>query len=121
MKVFNLIFFNVTVHFAELWLYAVISALLTSFLLILSLVTVSFTLVICRMKFREKIGDLRNGRNPNPVGKKKDDVNKTDIPVVSNQAYVLHNNISRCVQVLNEIHTVSQKPGNEESVYELVK
>ena len=97
-----------------------ISALLTSFLLILSLVTVSFTLVICRMKFREKIGDLRNRRNPNPVGKKKDDVNKTDIPVVSNQAYALHHK-SRCVQVLNDVHTVSQKPGNEEYVYELVK
>ena len=97
-----------------------ISALLTSFLLILSLVTVSFTLVICRMKFREKIGELRNGRNQNPVGKKKDYVKKTDISVVPNQAYALHHK-SRCVQVLNDVHAMSQKPGNEESVYELVK
>ena len=45
------------VHFAEL--SAVISALLISFLLILFLITVSFTIVICRMKFREKTAETR--------------------------------------------------------------
>ena len=105
------------VHSAELY-YAVISASLISFLLILSLVAVIFTLII--WKFREKIRESRNGSNQNPVGEKKDDIKKTDVAVVPNQAYALHN-ISRCVEVQNEVHTASQKAGNEESVYELVK
>ena len=104
------------VHFAEL--STVISALLISFLLILSLITVSFTIVICRMKFREKTGEARN--RSTSVQNKKGNVMKTDVPVVLNQAYALHN-ISRCVEVQNEVNTVSHKAGNEEPVYELVK
>ena len=45
---------------------------------------------------------------------------KTDVAVVPNQAYALHN-ISGCVEVQNEVNTASQKAGNEEPVYELVK
>ena len=91
-----------SVHSAEV--SAVISALLISFLLILSLVTVSFTLVICRMKFRAE------ARNKSTTRNKKGHVKKTTIPVVPNQ-----------VEVQNEFYTASQKAGNEEPVYELVK
>ena len=95
-----------------------ISALLISFLLILSLITVSFTLVICRMKFREKTAEVRN--RSTSVWNKEGNVMKTDVPVVPNQAYALHN-ISRCVEVQNEVHTASPKAGNGEPVYELMK
>ena len=81
-----------------------ISALLISFLLILSLVTVIFTFVICRMKFRAE------ARNKSTTRNKKGDVKKTNVPVVPNQ-----------VEVKNEVYTASQKDGNEEPVYELVK
>ena len=81
-----------------------ISALLISFLLILSLVTVSFTLVICRMKFRAE------ARNKSTTRNKKGNVKKTNIPVVPNQ-----------VEVKNEVYTASQKADNEEPVYELLK
>ena len=101
-----------SVHSAEL--SAVISALLISFLLILSLITVSFTLVICRMKFRAE------ARNKSTTRNRKGNVKKTNVLVVPNQAFALHN-ISRCVEVKNEVYTASQKAGNEEPVYELVK
>ena len=104
------------VHSAEL--STVISALLISFLLILSLITVSFTIVICRMKFREKIAETRN--RSTSVQNKEGNVMKTDVAVVLNQAYALHN-ISRCFEVQNEVNTVFHKAGNEEPVYELVK
>ena len=81
-----------------------ISALLLSFLLILSLVTVSFTLVFCRIKFRTE------AKNKSTTWNKKGNVKKTNVPVVPNQ-----------VEVQNEFYTASQKANNEEPVYELVK
>ena len=89
-----------SVHSAEL--SAAISALLISFLLILSLITVSFTLVICRIKFRAE------ARNKSTTQNKKGNVKKTN--VVLSQ-----------VEVKNEVYTASQKADNEEPVYELLK
>ena len=96
-----------------------------SFLLILSLTIAVSTIIICRIKLRNKrpvdIDSRRASALHRNAGKQNNDIKKEDVPVAPNKAYAIHN-VSRCIKVsTNEAYAVSDGIRNDEPVYELVK
>ena len=98
-------------------LSAVISASAVSLLLILFIITTTFTLFLCRMKFKMKAAKDVEASNERKSSTKCEKVRekqkswiktKACVPVAPNQAYLYHNT-SECLKVpvhRNDAHAV---------------